>query len=171
MKKKRKDTNEIQKENLQKIQQELENKNKLPDNTKKNMNRKMQINILVAITIMLYLFFLNLVFTNKDEYSFLTDLKLFSMIILMGTITLFELAYKKDDGRYAIFGIESLILAIMTLFFTYVVVFLTDKFKIILVICSLIFAVYYTVKALTIYVKTKKEFNKNKSDVKYIVKK
>jgi len=171
MKKQKKDEKKIQEENIQKIQEELENKHKLPQNTKENMNRKMQINILVAITIMLYFYFLNLGFMNKEQFSFLSDLKTFSMIILTGTIILFELAYKKDDGRYCIFGIESLILAIMTLFFTYIAVFMSDKFKIILVICSLLFAVYYTGKSIIIFVKTKREYNKNKSDVKHIVKK
>jgi len=171
MKKQKKDENKIQEENLEKIQKELEKKHELPENTKENMNRKMQINILVAITVMLYFYFLNLGFTNIEQYSFLTNLKTFSMVILAGTIILFELAYKRDEGRYCIFGIEALFLAIMTLFLTYAVVFLSEKFKMILVICSLIFAVYYTIKALIIYIKTKREFNKNKSDVKYIVKK
>lgn len=171
MKKQKKDESKVQEENIQKIKQELEKKNKLPEMTQGNMNRKMQMNILIAITIMLYFWLLNLGFTNIEQYSFLKDLKVFSIVILIGTIILYELAYKKDDGRYAIFGIESLFLAIITLFFTYAVVFLSDKFKMILVICSLIFAVYYTLKALIIYIKTKKEFNKNKSDVKYIVKK
>jgi len=165
------DENNINEENIQKIKEELENKNKLPDNTKKNRNRKIQINILVAITVMLYFYLLNLGFMNIEQYSFLTDLKVFSIVILCGTIILFELAYKRDDGRYCIFGIESLFLAIMTLFFTYAVVFLSDKFKMIVVVCSLIFAIYYTAKSIIIYAKTKREFNKTKSDVKYIVKK
>lgn len=171
MKKKKKNEKEIQEENIQKIKQELEKKNKLSEDAQENMNRKMQINILVAITVMLYFYFLNVGMVNIEQYSFLTNLKGFSMLILTGTIILFELAYKKDDGRYAVFGIESLLLAIMTLFLTYVVVFFNDEFKMILVICSLLFGVYYTIKALIIYIKTKKEFNKNKSDVKYIVKK
>lgn len=171
MKKKKKNEKDLQEENLLKIKQELEKKHKLPEGAQENMNRKMQINILVAITVMLYFYFLNVGITNIEQYSFLTNLKGFSMLILTGTIILFELAYKKDDGRYAIFGIESLFLAIMTLFFTYVVVFLSDKFKMILVVCSLLYAIYYTIKSLIIYIKTKREFSKNKSDVKYIVKK
>lgn len=165
------DENKINEENIQKMKDELENKHKLPENTQENMNRKIQINILVAITVMLYFYFLNLGFINIEQLSFLTDLKVFSMVILGGAIILFEIAYKKDEGRYCIFGIEALFLAIMTLFLTYVVVFLSDKFKMILVVCSLLFAIYYTAKDIIIYVKTKREFNKNKSDVKYIVKK
>jgi len=171
MKKNKVDENKMQEENIQKIKKELEDKHKLPENTKGNMNRRIQINILVAITVMLYFYFLNLGFTNIEQYSFLTDLKVFSMVILGGTIILFELAYKRDEGKYCIFGIESLVLALITLFLTYVVVFLSDKFKMILVISSLIFATYYTAKSIIIYVKTKSEYNKNKSDVKYIVKK
>jgi len=171
MRKKKKDEKEIQEENIQKIKEELEKKNKLPNNAQENMNRKIQINILVAITVMLYFYLLNLGFINIEQYSFLTDLKVFSIVILAGTIILFEIAYKKDEGRYVIFGIESLFLAIITLFSTYVVVFLSDKFHQILVICSLLFAVYYTGKAITLYIKTKREYGKNKSDVKYIVKK
>jgi len=34
-----------------------------------------------------------------------------------------------------------------------------------------LFAVYYTGKSIIIFVKTKREYNKNKSDVKHIVKK
>lgn len=171
MKKTKKDEKKLQEENIQKVKEQLENKHKLPKNIKHEMNRKIQINILIAITILLYFYFLNLGFKNIEQYSFLSNLKVFSMLILTGTIILFELAYKKDEGKYAIFGIESLILAIITLFITYFVIFMTDKFKMILVICSLVFAIYYTAKGIIIYTKTKREFNKNKSDVKYIVKK
>lgn len=163
--------NKKQEDNIQKIKKELENKHKMPENTQQIMNKKIQINILVAITVMLYFYFLNLGFMNIEELSFLTDLKVFSMIILVAAIVLFEMSYKKDEGKYCIFGIESLILAIISLFFTYAVVFLSDSFKIILVVCSLLFAVYYTAKSIIIYAKTKRDFNKNKSDVKYIVKK
>ena len=171
MKKQKKDGNKINEENIRKIKQELETKHKLPENIKQSMNRKIQINVLVAITIMLYFFLLNMGLVNIEQLLFLRDLKIFSLIILAGTIILFELAYKKDEGRYCIFGIESLILAIITLFLTYVVVFLSDKFKMILVLTSLLFAVYYISKSIIIYTKIKREFNKNKSDVKYIVKK
>ena len=151
MKKNKIDENKIHEENIQKIKKELENKHKLPENTKEEMNRKIQINILIAITIMLYFFFLNVGFINIEQYSFLSDLKAFSIIILTGAIILFELAYKRDEGRYAIFGIEALILAIITLLLTYAVVFFSDKFKIVLVITSLTFTIYYTVKAIIIY--------------------
>jgi len=171
MKKTKKNEDNVQEENIQKIKQELEKKHKLPENTKGNMNKAIQINILVAITIMLYFFLLNLSFVNVEQFSFLTNLKIYSVLILIGTIVLFEIAYSRDEGKYCIFGIEFLFLAIVTLFLTYVVVFLSDKFKMILVICSLIFAVYYIVKSIIIYAKIKREFNKNKSDVKYIVKK
>ena len=43
-------------------EEELEAKRKLPENIKENMNRKIRINILVAITVILYFCFLKLPF-------------------------------------------------------------------------------------------------------------
>ena len=93
MKKQKKDGKKIQEKQIQKIQEELENKQKLPENIQEKMNRKIQINVLVAITVMLYFYFLNLGSTSVEELTFLSNLKGFSMIILLGTIILFETSY------------------------------------------------------------------------------
>ena len=81
------------------------------------------------------------------------------------TIVIFEIAYKKDSGELAIYGIESLILSICTLLTIFIRMNYNNKFSYIINTIAMLFAIYYVGKSIIIYVKMRKKALKRASDI------
>lgn len=154
-------------EELEKVKQEQ----KIPADIKKQMNDKVFKNIILAILIMIYLLFINMGFINIAQDVLVTDLKVFSITLAVLAIVLFERAYKKDSGELAINGIEVLVLAIATLISIGVLTTATAKFQLVIAAVSFLYGAYYTGKAIFEYVREKKKYLKQTSDIKDIIKK
>lgn len=159
------------KEIIQKIDETFEVKQKMPKEQKEKIYKRIFQEMLLACGIILYFIFLGLGFQNIEEATFLTDLKVFSIGVLIGAIVLFEYSYKKDDGKVAIYGIEVLVVAILTLASIYILDISKEKFQMILSIFSITVALYYLGKGIVIYQRMKKEYYKSLSDIKEIIKK
>lgn len=154
-------------EELEKVKQEQT----IPADIKKQMNDKVFKNIILAILIMIYLLFINMGFINIAQDVLVTDLKVFSITLAVLAIVLFERAYKKDSGELAINGIEVLVLAIATLISIGVLTTATAKFQLVIAAVSFLYGAYYTGKAIFEYVREKKKYLKQTSDIKDIIKK
>ena len=154
-------------EELEKVKQEQT----IPADIKKQMNDKVFKNIILAILIMIYLLFINMGFINIAQDVLVTDLKVFSITLAVLAIVLFERAYKKDSGELAINGIEVLVLAIATLISIGVLTTATAKFQLVIAAVSFSYGAYYTGKAIFEYVREKKKYLKQTSDIKDIIKK
>ena len=85
-------------------------------------------------------------------------LKVFAVSILAVAIGVFEYAYKKNSGKIAIYGIESLVLAFCMLAFIYIDIMYNSKFVIIAILLTYVIAIYYTTKSIIIYQKIKKQY-------------
>ena len=68
---------------------------------------------------MLYFYLINLGSINIAPEKLELDLKVFSVVTILITVFIFEIAYKKDSGRIAIYGIESIFISLATLFLAY----------------------------------------------------
>ena len=112
--------------------------------------------------------FINLGYTNINPKVFETDLKVFSITLIITTIVIYEQAYKKDSGKLAINGIEMLILSIVIMILPMIYIKYNDLFMTIVTIISFLFGIYYVAKSIIIYIKMKKTIRK--SDVKKIAK-
>lgn len=154
-------------EELEKVKQEQT----IPADIKKQMNDKVFKNIILAILIMIYLLFINMGFINIAQDVLVTDLKVFSITLAVLAIVLFERGYKKDSGALAINGIEVLVLAIATLISIGVLTTATAKFQLVIAAVSFLYGAYYTGKAIFEYVREKKKYLKQTSDIKDIIKK
>ena len=156
---------------IEKIDKEFKSKQKMPKEQEEKINKIIFNNILIAIGVMLYFYFINLGSINIEPEIFLTDLKVFSMGILLLAILLFEISYKKDDGKMCIYGIETLVVAIISLFALYIYSIYRNYFHFIIAYLSLLLAIYYVGKSIVIYKKMEKEYYKSLSDIGEIVKK
>lgn len=161
----------MKKATIQNIEKELNEKRKMPNNLKEEVRKKIFKNVVIAICIILYFLFLFLGSEDKTKVVRITDLKIFSVIFLITTISLFETAYKKDNGELAIYGIEALIIAILTLFLPYIIFELEPQYQIFYNLIGVYFGIYYLIKCICIAIKSKNDYNKSISDVKEIVKK
>ena len=75
----------------------------------------------------------------------------------------------KDDDKTALYGVEMLFVAIMSLVLLYTCILHKDKFIAVANIVACIGVLYYLVKSISIYIREKLKWKKTISDVKEIV--
>lgn len=160
---------EKQKVNEEEMAEKLEKARKMPAERKSKINKKIFVNIMWAIVATIYLILINLGSLNVEKAMFESDLKVFSLVILAITIIIFEKAYNKDSGSLAIFGIETLVIGIITLISIYVYILHYDMFKFVIGTISGITILYYFVKSIIILIKEIQSWKNNMSDVKEII--
>lgn len=157
--------------NIKEIEKEIENKKKLPKNEEEKINKKVFENILIADAILAFLFLISLGSLNIESSIFITDLKVFSVILIIFTILLFEYSYRKENGNICIHGIEAFFLSVFMLVSIYLYSIYFKEFQFIIAMVALTFAVYYVAKSIIIYLKMKKQYFVSNNDITEIIKK
>ena len=157
----------MRKGTIQKIEEEINEKRKMPKEVKESLRKEIFTNIIICACLVAYFLFLFLGSVDKTKAVRVIDLKIFSTIYLATSIILFEIAYKKDSGKIAIHGIEILLVAIMTLFLPYIIFELDSKYRKIYYFVGEYIAVYYVIKCICIA----RKYSKYVSDIKEIIKK
>ena len=161
----------MRKGTIQKIEEEINEKRKMPKKEKELLRKEIFTNIIICACLVAYFLFLFLGSVDKTKAVRVIDLKIFSTIYLATSIILFEIAYKKDSGKIAIHGIEILLVAIMTLFLPYIIFELDSKHQKIYYFVGEYIAAYYVIKCICIAIIRKRKYSKDVSDIKEIVKK
>lgn len=133
-------------------------KKDIPKQDKKTIRKPVIQNVLVAIIIIIYFAFLVLGFYRIDNVAYQTDLKVFAICILLFAIILLEKAYKEDSGKIAIFGIETIFVAVITLALIYVNLMLSSNYINIVLIITGVIAIYYIIKSVVIYIKGRNKY-------------
>lgn len=133
--------------------------------------KKIYLNVLKAIIIVLYFFVLNVACENVNPQYLEKGIELCTMILLFISIFIFEWAYRKDNDELAIQGIEILILSAYTLTSQHITKKFDFPLKNYLLVASYIFAIYFILKCIVVYTKGRKEMAENLSDIKEIVQK
>ena len=164
--KKKKDKKKIDEKQ---IEEQIETAKKMPKDEKKKIYKKVFANIILGIVVTLYFIVFGIGLLNIDGPTFITDLKVFRLSILAIAIILFEFAYGKDDDKTALYGVEMLFVAIMSLVLLYTCILHKDKFIAVANIVACIGVLYYLVKSISIYIREKLKWKKTISDVKEIV--
>ena len=158
-----KTSKEISKEQakIETIRKELKSKNKIPIKDMNKIYNAIFPNIYIAAGVIIYFLFMIFGFYNINNKVFITDVKAFSIAMLCGAIAIFEYAYKKDSTKFAIYGIESLVMAILTMSLIYINLMYFDKFAYVVAIIAFALAAYYIVKCVVIYKINKKKYFMN----------
>ena len=161
----------MKEETIEKIEDEIEKKTKMPGNLKEILRKEIFANIILAICIVIYFIFLVVGSIGTQKITREVDFKIFSLVLLFASIVLFEIAYKKDNFKLALNGIEILIIATITLFLPYIVFELDITHQKYYIISGSIIAIYYVIKSIVLANKAKKVYEKQASDIKEITKK
>lgn len=140
----------IEVEQLETIKNEI-NKNKQEAQSKNDIKyQNMFKNLIIGICLIVY-FLLLLLGNNKiPTIEFLTDIKTFVVFETIATIVLFEIAYKKDDDKLALHGIEILAIDATTLLLFHLNSRGSIKFNLVIIAICLIIPIYYIIKSLII---------------------
>lgn len=155
----------IQLETIEKISKER----RLNKETKDKINKQVFWNLILSITILIFFIVLKYISINIEKNLCLIIYKTLSTILLIITIVLFEIAYKKDGSTLiTITSIETLFLAITTLIAPY---FLIERNNMWNSMIGIYFTVYYIIKCFIIYKNEKNKYLKEKNDIIQIVKK
>lgn len=158
-------------DNIEKMEAEIVEKNKLPEQEENKINKKVFENILIADILMAFFYFISLGSLNIETPVFITDLKVFSISLIICTIILFEVSYRKENGNLAIYGIECMVIAIFVLVCTYLYSMYIKDFYLYVSIFSYLAAAYYVGKSIVINQKMKKHYYESLSDIDEIIKK
>ena len=143
---------------FEEIKNIFKKKKKIPKTDKKHIRKPIVHNILVMIVAILYFVFLILGHNNIENQVYQTDLKVFAICILFLAIVILEKAYKSGSGKTAMYGIESLIIAVITLGLIYVNLMYSSHYINVLLIILGIVTVYYLIKSIIIYLKGRKKY-------------
>lgn len=160
----------MKEEIVEEIEKDIKEKNTMSKEYEGKVNKRIFSNILIAIVILVYLILMTLGSKNIEKNIFIVDLKVFSIILSVISIIIFERSYKTADGKLCIYGVESLILAIMTLVSVYIFQIEEKYFIPLIAVIAIISSIYYLIKSIGIYGKSKKEYVKSQSDIDEIVK-
>lgn len=131
--------------------------------------KKIFENSVVVVAIATYFMLFNFSYLKMDVRHLMISQKIASLVILLLSISIFEIAYNKDSGKLAINGIEILVLALHTLTIWHV----TNKMNILLenyiLFSTYFFVTYYFLKSILIFTKEKRKYFNSLSDIHEIV--
>lgn len=156
---------------VEELGKELATKIQIPKDVKEKIYAKIFKEIGIAILIFLYFLLLNLGYVKLEKEVFNEDLHNFAGILIVSTVIVFEIAYKKDSGEIALHGVELLVLSVITLFMPYIYFYRGITLKFLYSFSSMYIAIYYAIKSLVVYEREIKKYKDSLSDVKEIVEK
>lgn len=157
--------------NVQKLEEEISNKKKLAKDNLEKINKKMFENLLISGIIMTFLLLIILGSLNIETTIFITDLKVFSIFLIVITIFLFEYSYRKQNRNICVHGIECLALAIFILLSTCLYTMFFKDFQLIVAFALMVCGIYYVLKSILVYIKMKKKYSSKINDINEIIKK
>ena len=152
------------------MQLEIEEKRKLPKNVKDEIVVKIFHTLIVAIIIVLYFLTVNLFYYNFEAAQFEVFMKYYALIIIVATVVMFEVGYRKDSIKFAVIGVELLACGILSLYIPYIFLHTTKALRLSIMILPIPVLLYYLFKSLFIYKKDKFHYQNNLSDIKELVK-
>ena len=152
--------------NLQDI---IKEKKSLPKEEKQNIMNDIFHNCLIFMLMLILSLIVNVAFDKLPIRNFESYIDIIQLACGFISIAVLEFAYRKDSGKFGLYGIETLIFSICILFvpYSYINKSNTDLLK----NANLVFAVYYFVKIVATSIHSRNKYiRENMSDVKELVK-
>lgn len=156
------------KKNILKDIENIKEKRKLSKEAEKQIMSKVIANWAIGTSMVILVMIFVIAAKFLSQTSAILIYNIYSVVLLIFTLIIFEMAYKKDNGNLAISGIEILFVSIFTLFSPYI--FFKFSYGAIYGVMT-VFAVYYIAKIINIYCSKKKKYLLEISDITDIIKK
>ncbi len=165
LKKKEKDI----KENIEKFEQEIRDRKKIPQYEKKKLLKKIFKNMLILFIILIYIFILQIGEENIETETYKIILKTLSIVLICVTTIMFEISYKTNKNEIILHSIEILTLSFFTLFLISAYSLYYGSFYKVIQAAMIAYTVYYLVKSIIIRKIYKKKYYESINDIKTIV--
>ena len=160
--------NEI-KRNLTKLEEEIESKKKLPEEEKNKIFKKCRTNVIILIVIIIYLILLQIGESNIQTDTYFIILKVLNIVLILGTIIMFEISYRCNKNEIILHSIELLVISLFTLFLIPAYSLYYGNFYKVIVFGIILSILYYSLKCVIIIIKVKKKYYESLNDIKTIV--
>ena len=170
MKKSIKPSDSYDEEKLELVEKEIEEKRKLPFDIKNEIFKSIFHNLLIAVIIMVFLCVVNVLFRFLDEITFEIAMKYLALFIIIVTVIVIEVAYRRSSKRTALIGIELLLISVFSLYVPYFYLMASPFFMKLSIIVPGLIAAYYVMKAILIFKSGEFKYHDDLSDVKDILK-
>ena len=132
-------------------------KRKLPEKIKDKLDSYTFINLLISIALMIYMIVINVLYLNENTEFFTTSIKIFSMLLIVIDIAIFEIGYRKDNISIWIHAVELLICSTLILSLQYIYLYGSFVVRNIFMLLPVFFSIYYVAKVIVGHVvETKK---------------
>ena len=138
--------------------------------TRKKYKKDLLICLVYAIVTIIYFVGINTINILVDIQSFDIYVKSFYMTLILISIILFEIAYKKESKKITVTGIEFMLLALHTLLVGRSITLFNEQKENFILLTSYVWPVYYCLKAIIVYTSENKRRLKQISDIHEIVK-
>lgn len=170
-KREQKKAEKIKIENIQKFDEEYKKSRIIPKDYKKKIRNRILINSLIAIIVITYLIFINILSLNIETKIYIKVIKCLCVCFAVISVAFFEMSYRKDNGYLFLYGSEFLVIATITLFSVYAYYIYFVTYNKILAIILIAVIIYYVIKTIITVKDMKKQYYKTLNDIKDIVKK
>lgn len=157
-------------ENAKLMQLEIEEKRKLPKKIKDNISTNIFQDLLVAIIIMSYFCAVNFSYYKFENNIFEKIMEYFALGLVILTVIIFELSYRKNSKQLLIIGLELFSCAVLSLYIPYIFLHSTSAIRISVMILPAFLIIYYAIKSFIIFKRKQFEYRNNLSDIKEILK-
>lgn len=155
--------------NLEKIEKEIERKKILPQAEMKKIIKKCVINGGILLVILIYLFCLQMGEENLQTETYITILKVLSVVLVIFTIIMFEISYKTNKNEIILHTMEALVISFFTLYLISAYSLYYGSYYKVIIVGATVSTIYYLLKCIIIIKKQKKKYYKSLIDIKKIV--
>lgn len=149
---------------------EIEKLKEIPVEVKKQIDKKVYINVFIATVIMAACVLFLMGYKHIEPIKYFNVLRVVSIFALLGTIFMIEFAYKKDSGELALNAVEAIVISLILLSFHYIYMYNIFNFPMIIVAILALFGAYYTCKGIVTIFRERKKYLKGLNDIKDITK-
>ena len=153
------------------IEKEIEEKNVMPDEIKQKFFKFTFENFILCIIITTFFLYCIIGARMSTAIYLNHTYKIASFLILILSIIILEIGYKKDNGYIALNSLEILFLAATILFMPYKLNVGSELQRKSITIIGFYIIIYYFIKAIIVYKYEKKIAIKTNNDIKDIIEK
>lgn len=152
------------------LEEKIEESKNLPQDIKDNIDETCFFNNFIAILIMFFFAVINYSFLQYENDDFMFIAKVMGLGMAIVSVCIFENSYRKDSFNKSLYGIETLICAILTAFIPYVYIYAERIYRGFIMTMPLFFAAYYVLKTAITYVYNYTKYRKETiTDIKEIL--
>ena len=150
--------------------EKIEKMKEIPKEVNVTADKKVLENLIIATFIMFICILFLIGYKYIEPKIYVMVLRILSIIVLIPTLFLIEIAYKKDDGKLALNSIEAIVVSFITLSLQYIYTYNIYNFPSIITFMAYVIGIYYSVKGIGIIYNERKKYRKSINDIEDITK-